>query len=72
LLAAGRSSRLSRSLWGNQAVQVPNNYVFAGTRENPHFSVDLIRIKTYYLIVRMEKVKVVSGAAGTKEANAES
>ena len=66
LLAAGRSAPLSHPLWGDQTVQVSNNQALARILERVHFSVDFIRIKAYYSIVKMGKATAASDGAGTK------
>ena len=58
-------------LWDEQAVQVANNERIAKIGKNPHFPVDLFRIKAYHWIVRMGKAKAVSDGSATKEAKAE-
>jgi hypothetical protein len=40
-------------------------------RLNPHFSIDNLRIKAYYRIVRMGKAKAASAGGGAKEAKTE-
>jgi hypothetical protein len=70
-VAAGRCAPLSRPLWGDQTIQVSNHQGIAKIRGNVHFSVDFIRIKAYYSIVRMEKAKAQSNGGGTKDAKTE-
>jgi hypothetical protein len=58
--------QFSRPLWLEQAVQVSKDQGLARIRSNPHFSVDISRIKAYYSIVRMGKAKVQSDGAGLR------
>ena len=71
LLALAPPGRLSCSLWGDEAMQVSNDKGIARIWKNSHSSLDLLSIKTYYWIVRMQKVKLPSDNGGTKEAKAE-
>jgi len=45
---------------------VANAQPIAKILENPHFSVDIFRIKAYYWIVKMEKAKWASDRGGTQ------
>jgi hypothetical protein len=42
------SARLSLTLWDLQSTQVANAQAVANIPNNPHFSVDIFRIKAYY------------------------